>query len=417
MSVQTFFSANVRLISYRLFVLFVTSLAVLLSAASCSLIPGQNNREDVTLGLLKKDPSIRETFGRINTVETLSGDKDSDGLLGANVVEIVSESENNLFVLTESRGLFKTENGGQFWDRRYIFAVGSDGGDSDTRNVEINDQIARNNTIVGTDFEISPTNPNLLFVAGSIDDVGKIWRSEDNGETFREVYSEIEKGNNVISVAVDGRDSTKIYALLEGGVVLRSNDSGATWRKIREFNTQAVQLGVVPEFNNVLFVLLQKKGYWFSLDNGDSWNEVPLSREDSAIGERQTNDFTIRSDIFDQDDFGKFERLIPVTKERNSWVLLADRQIWYTDNLARPFIKLVLPLTDEKYKVASVAIDPVRGVDRLLVSIDDNLFETNNRGQSWSTNDSIGLSSEIGNINDIVIEDNNPNIIYLGLTE
>ncbi len=416
MSVQTFTSSISSTLSQRIFVLFISSLAILLSAASCSLIPGLNNSNDVTLGLLKKDPSIRDSFGRINTVETLSGDKDSSGLLNSNVVEIARESNDNLFALTEDSGLFKTDNGGQYWSRRYIFAVGSNNGDSEERNEEINGQLARNNSVVGVDLEISPANPNLLFVSGTIDDIGKIWRSEDNGKTFKEVYSEIDKGNSVVSVAVDGRNGNIVYALLEGGVVLRSDDTGATWRKIREFNTDAVQLDVVPEFNNSLFVLLKKQGYWFSLNNGDSWNQIELTHEDSEIGERQTDDFSVRSSIFDEDGFGVFESLIPVTNKKNSWILLADRQIWYSDDLNKPFIKLVLPLTDEKYKVASVAVDPERGIDRVLVSIDDNLFETNNRGQSWTTNNAIGISSEIGNISDIVIEDSNTNVLYLGLT-
>ena len=410
-----FFAANP--LRFRLLVLAVTSLAVLTSAASCTL-PGLNlglNQETVTYGVLKRDPSIRESFGRINTVKNLNGEDNSNGLLDVSTQELLQLTPNNLFLLTENRGLYETENGGRFWERKYIYPVGSDLSEPEQRNAEITAQVVANNNIATTDLEISERNPNIMFVAGTVNRIGKIWRSENAGRTFQEVHSEISPGNSIVGVQIDARQDNVVYALLEGGVLIRSNDSGDSWTKIQDFSQNAVQLGVVPEFDDLLFILFSRDGYVFSRDRGESWEEVELSREASQIGESQTKDFTIRSSLFDPASFGRFERLIPIRNARGSWLLLADNQIWYTDDLAQPFIKMVLPLTEERYEVASVAVDPAAGVDRVLVSIDDNLFQTQNRGRSWSTSDLIGLNTQIGNINSIVIDEQNPNVVYLGL--
>lgn len=403
---------------FRLLVLFVTSLAVLTSAVSCSL-PGFDNfgrnREPVTYGVLKRDPKIRDSFGRINTVKNLNGEDNSNGLLSVSTQEMLQLTPDNLFLLTENKGLYETENAGRFWERRYIYPVGSDLPDPEARNAEIAAQVAANDNIVTTDLEISSRNPNIMFVTGTVENIAKIWRSENGGRTFQEVYSEINRGDSIVGVEIDALSDNVVYALLEGGVLVRSRDSGDTWTKIQDFSQNAVQLGVVPEFDNVLYILFGRDGYAFSRDQGATWQNIDLTREPSQIGESQTKDFTIRRDILNPASFGRFERLIPVRNNKGSWLLLADKQIWYTEDLSKPFIKMVLPLTEEKYKVASVAVDPSFGVDRVLVSIDNNLFETKNRGESWSTNNIIGLNTEIGNINSIVIDERNSNVVYLGL--
>ena len=403
---------------FRILVLLVTSLAVLTSAASCDFLPNINlgfNREPVTYGVLKKDPKIRDSFGRINTVKNLNGQDNPNGLLDVSTQELLPLTSDNLFLLTEEKGLYETENGGRFWERRYIYPVGSDLSDPEARNAEIAAQVAANDNIVTTDDEISTRNPNIIFVAGTVERIGKIWRSENGGRTFREVYSEINSGDSIVGVEIDALSDNVVYALLEGGVLVRSRDSGDTWTKIQDFSQNAVQLGVVPEFDNLLFILFGGQGYAYSRDQGATWQNVPLTRESSKIGENQTKDFTIRRDVLDPTTFGRFQRLVPIRNNQGSWLLLADNQIWYTEDITKPFIKMVLPLTEEKYKVASVGVDPSVGVDRVLVSIDNNLFETKNRGESWSTNNIIGLNTQIGDINSIVIDERNSNIVYLGL--
>jgi hypothetical protein len=402
---------------YRTSVVAFSCIAILTSAASCSLLPQiGNSKNSKSYGLLKKDPSVKDIFGRINNIRYSDGKTNPEGLQSANIVEIEQLSSNNLFVLTENKGIFETNDGGRNWDRSYIFPIISNAKDQKTKDTEITSIIQKNDAIIGTDFEISSRNPNLVLVTGSINGISKIWRSEDGGKSYKEVYSEIDKGNNLVGVEIDSKNDNIVLGLLEGGVVIRSLDAGKTWSKIKDFSSNAVQIGVVPEFDNLLFVLFTGKPMQYSSDSGVTWQESVFSHEQSNIGESQAKDFTIRSDIFKKESFGQFEELIPVKKQKNSWILLADNQVWYTDRLDQPFIKMVLPLTDEKYKIAAVGIDPDKGVDRLLVSIEDNLFETTNRGQSWTTSDLVGLSTPSGDINNILIDKYNTNIIYMGLT-
>jgi photosystem II stability/assembly factor-like uncharacterized protein len=414
----TIFGIKISDIAFKVSVLIITSLAVLTSAASCTLIPSfLNNKKDISYGLVKKDPGVRTTFGKINAVKTLNDSTNSEGLLQSSIVEIAQITPQNLFALTANQGLYETNNGGRAWERKYIFPVGSSANNTEARNNELNAQIAQNNSIQNTDVEFSSRNPNLIFVAGTKDKVGKIWRSEDGGREFEEVHSEIGSGNTITGVAIDGKNDNIVYALLSEGIVIRSSDAGKTWTKIKDFQTKTIQLNVVPEYDNLLFVLLENQGFRYSRDNGTTWQEIELNREQSKVGESQTKDFTLRTDALNKTKFGRYSKLIEVPGSTTAWVMIADQQIWYTDSLDKPFIKFVLPITQEKYNKATVAIDPIQGIQRVLVSVDNNLFETTNKGVSWTTNDSIGLNSEIGDISDIEIDKENPNIIYMGLTK
>lgn len=417
----------------RVLIVIFTSITILGTAASCS-IPFINNQSKPTViyGVLKNDPAVRsDGFVRANAVLQPDGSTDNQGLSGLSVLKIERISKDLLFSLTKQKGLFKSSNGGQIWQRIYLIPVGSNNSDAKAKTQEINNQIAANDKIQITDFAIDPNNEKVIYLSVIENRLGKIYQSLDQGVTFKEVYSEVQNDIEVLFLTVDPLNSNNIFAILEKGALLRSLDSGLTWKKVRSFKDTPVQIGFVPEFDKLFFVLFQDEGLAYSKDLGDTWITQKLTKSASSIGESQPKD-SLDLGFGGKATFGRYEKLIPVTAgilvdkattkitnptAKKPWILLADKQIWYSQNSGENFTKLALPLQSEQANIYDVAPDPNSGLSRIIASIDNRLFITTNQGQSWNTQDNVNLSNPTGNISQIVVEKENNQIIYLGLID
>lgn len=414
----------------RIAIVTLTIVAILGTASSCS-IPGflNNNTTQITYGVIKKDPAVRaDGFVRANAVVGLDGNTDNQGLSGLSTLKIFRVDKSKLFILTKEKGLFKTENGGQTWTRIYLIPVGSSNSDNNARQKEITAQIASNDALEINDFAIDSLAPQVIYISVLEGGFGKIYQSLDEGKNFKEIYSEVVKDIRVLFLTVDPLNSSNIFAILEEGALLRSLDSGLSWQKVRSFRDTPVQIGFVPEFNNLFFVLFERDGLAYSNNTGTSWEVLALTKAASEIGENQPKDGL---DInFNQNKkFGRYEKIIPVTAGityrsngsvnnptgKNPWLLVADKQMWYSSDAGNDFKKLVLPLQSEQANIYDVAPDPNSGLNRILASVDNRLFITTNQGQSWNTQDNINLSTAIGNISQILIEPENTEVFYLTL--
>ncbi|MEM1312822.1 MAG: hypothetical protein AAGF07_05165 [Patescibacteria group bacterium] len=403
----------------RTLTIIFSCVALLTTAQSCS-IPGFTPTAPANptiLGILKQGDSrsTSQNFIKINAVRQLDGNVNVDGLSNLSGLKTIRYDQDILYLLTQEKGLFRSETGGYTWDRKYIFPVGSTKTDQNEINRELNSQITRNNLVIPTDLAINPQNDQIIYVAATDNKVGKVFQSTDGGETFRESYTEVKTNTGVRFITVDPRNPLRVYAVLLGGSLIRSLDGGFTWQKIRSFKETPVQIGFVPEFNNILFLLFPSQGLAVSSNDGEDFRTVELTKEQSSIGENQPKDGLDLS-FSGNSTFGRYDKIVPITANTSeSWILLADKQIWYTDNLDTKMTKLVLPLQSEQQNLLDVAPDPKLGLEKILVSINDKLFESTNKGISWSVNNRI--TTKIGNIGQILIDPDDTKVIYLMLLD
>ncbi len=409
-----------NIILKRVLMLFLSSIIILTTAQSCSIPGFRNNQTPATLGLLKKgDPrSKSDKYIKINAVKQLDGNISVDGLSGISGIKLVNYNKDTLYFLTSGKGLFKTTDGGYTWQRKYIFKVQSNKTDQKQRDTEINNLINLNNSVVFTDLAIDPSNENIIYLAGKYSNFGKIYQSIDGGETFNEIYTEINQNIAVNLLAINPQRPLRVFAVLSGGSLIRSNDGGVTWQKIQSFEETPIQINFIPEFDNKFFILFPKNGIAFSDNDGDKWNLQKLSKRASIIGEEQSKD-SFDFGFGPKELVGIYEKIIPVTadKNKNSWILIADSQLWYSRDINANFAKLVLPLENEKQNLYDAQPDPTLGLEKILISLNDRLFETRNQGRSWNVIDNITM--KIGNIRQILIvrqEGESSNAVYLLLS-
>ncbi|WP_420592745.1 WD40/YVTN/BNR-like repeat-containing protein [Robiginitalea biformata] len=135
----------------------------------------------------------------------------------------------NIYKPTQERGVYKSTDGGETW-RKVLFA---------------NEQAG------AVDLTFDPTNPRILYAStwrvqrtpyslSSGGDGSALWKSTDSGET----WTEISKNDGfptdtlgIIGVAVSPVNSQRVFAIVENkdkGGLYRSEDGGETWKQIND---------------------------------------------------------------------------------------------------------------------------------------------------------------------------------------
>ena len=186
----------------------------------------------------------------------------------------------NLFGDHEERGLFRSRDGGETWEKvLYI---------SDTTGV--------------VDVAMDPANPRILYAgawavrrtpwtidSGSLD--GGIYKSTDGGDTWARVEGGLPHDGLVgrTSVSISGANPERVWALVEAdgdtGGLYRSDDGGDSWRRVnreRRFLQRAwYYIHVIADPLDADTVYVLNVGFFKSTDGGEDFEQVQVPHGDN----------------------------------------------------------------------------------------------------------------------------------------
>lgn len=186
----------------------------------------------------------------------------------------------NIFGPNEERGLFRSKNGGETWEK-ILF---------------INDKTG------AIDINIDPNNPRILYagfwrverkpwtlIDGSED--GGVYKSVDGGDNWERVHGGLpDKGLlGKVDIAVSPADSDRIWVMQqtskeETGGLYRSDDGGESWtrvngeHKLRQRQYYYTHLYADPIDKNTVYVL--NTGFYKSTDAGKTFERIPVPHGD-----------------------------------------------------------------------------------------------------------------------------------------
>jgi photosystem II stability/assembly factor-like uncharacterized protein len=411
----------------KLALVSLISVAVLGTAASCSLNPfAPQESSSSVFGMLKQDPSIKQdTFGKINNVKAINGKVDSEGLTGLSVTKIKQINSKILFALTVEKGVYKTSDAGKSWERIYIYPVNFTT-DKDKQK-ELEAQLKKNDDLQVTNFWVSENEENkqeLIYFAVRENKTGKIFKTENGGRDVKEVHSEINQETSVDFVVIDPQSDDHVYALLDRNALIQTLDGGKTWQKLNDYTNakdKIMQIGILPG-SNTFFIFYEKIGL-FTSEDGQKWKKQPISKTAEDASVEKSDDTAVekvqrRVAPKTLPAFKQYQRIIPVDVgegDPKPAIMLADKEIWFTQDLAEgKFIQIKnLPVQSDKIVIQDVAVDPELGIQKIYVATGSRLLVSENAGETWA-NKQIGVNG-IGTISRVVIDKENPEVIYLAV--
>lgn len=214
----------------------------------------------------------------------------------------------NIYAPSESRGVFRSEDGGQNWEKtlyideyhgvsdmdiapnnpNILFAAmwrferkpwthrtgseeggifkSSDGGKSWKK---IEQGLPKLMGRIGV--KIAPSNPDVVYVIAESDE-GTLFRSDDKGESFTKVSDDVRivsRGLYYTDMRVDPADENRIYSV--SSLLQRSIDGGKSWQRIAPSIHIDFHAMWIDPLNPQRMWVGQDGGVAFSLNHGDNW--------------------------------------------------------------------------------------------------------------------------------------------------
>ena len=185
----------------------------------------------------------------------------------------------NPFTPNDERGVYRSSDGGASWEN-VLFVSDSTG---------------------AVDLEFAPDDPNTIYasmwqterkpwtiISGGMQ--GGVFISRDGGDSWDRATDGLPTGlRGKSDLAVSAADPDRVYVLIEApaetGGVYRSDDRGATWRQISDFQPIRNRpfyynnLEGHPTDPDILWGMAE--GHWKSVDGGQSWVAEPTPHGDN----------------------------------------------------------------------------------------------------------------------------------------
>jgi photosystem II stability/assembly factor-like uncharacterized protein len=155
----------------------------------------------------------------------------------------------SVFVGTVENGIFKTENGGDTWQQivfppKKIYSFIPDKNDPDKR----------------------------MFASGVLGDQGKMFRTDDGGANWKDIYSEPGQGTFVSALSQHFSDRNVIFAGTSTGTVVKSVDGGNTWKNIgNKIDGSVSDIAFDSKKKLVTYLLAAGRKLYYSPDGGARW--------------------------------------------------------------------------------------------------------------------------------------------------
>ena len=224
-----------------------------------SVAPGNHNR-------LYAVGSSNQLFSSFDGGQSWSGAHPQfDHNTSINRVVVDPMNSQVAYVVTDTAGVWKTENDGATWMQR-----------SASLPVRVNA------------FAVDPAEPLTLYVAGWFSTDDRIFKSTDGGLTWAPTPTQ-PAGDVSLELVIDRRDPQVIYAVQRFGIS-RSSNGGASWTALTFGEPANGMLSrtliIDPELSTTLYAAWTPDGQGFqrSVDGGTTWQRVPWTPVHPSTG-------------------------------------------------------------------------------------------------------------------------------------
>ena len=175
-----------------------------------------------------------------------------------------------MFLGIKDKGIFKSTDGGLSWEQK-------------------NEGIPMDrNDVIFYRILINPNDSNQILAAGITKKYGKIIKSSDGGEHWREVLVESRPNYIISDLATNNQE---VVASSQIGNVYESSDFGDSWNVIGQFSDEVSSISI--NRSGVVYISTSTLGAFKTADSGKNWAGITESINRQAESFRKINDLSV----------------------------------------------------------------------------------------------------------------------------
>lgn len=359
--------------------LLVSMLAVLpLLASGCSFNVNTQGATANDVGGVLVSPDKGEHFKQLSALFT--GTCPPSSIASANILDFHADpGDSSAVYAATDQGLYYTYNVARGWFK----AVNG-----------------LPETVIN-DVAVDAKNKCMIFVASG----NKLYRSSDCSRSWSEVYTDNNAGIQVSAVAVDHYDDHNIYLGTSRGDIIKSTDGGSSWRTIQRLDDGVRRIIINPHDSRLIFVASVKSGLFRFNGNSTAANLDDLQDYKNRFDGSNWSD--LNSELKEFDLGFNFKDLLIAND--NTMFLATDKVLLKSLDNGKGWIKIKLITPEKDANINAVAVNPKNPKEIYYVT-NTTFFKSDDGGINWSTKQLV--TSRAGS--DLLIDFNNPQIIYLG---
>jgi len=264
---------------------------------------------------------------------------------------------------------------------------------------------------------ISPSNPNVIYAGSEV----AFYRSDDGGNTWQKFNKPSEgcygppgiRAGFPISAVVDPNDPMTIFANNYSGGVFKSTDGARTWVDASKGYTGAdLRDIVVDPYTRETVYTIGRSGPYRSYDGGANWEGLAFSPASEAEWYAVALNPQNAREVIIGDEFTG--SIYKSTNGGYSWKLVfKNPEVNGNDPLKRHGFKTIAYApSDPSIIYAGMRIQSRAVEGDLPLGPSFGVYKSVNGGETWSAMNS-GLDSTTKNINDVIVDPDNPDVAYV----
>jgi photosystem II stability/assembly factor-like uncharacterized protein len=338
---------------------------MLLVLSGCSL-PGME-------GSGQQGGSVLKSVDGGQTFESKVKIDDTSNIASVEVLSMVINPQNsqNIFLGTRDHGIFVTEDGGEHWKKLNYLAK----------------------KVYGLTMDAQ--NPKRIFATGEWQNQGRIYRSEDAGVTWKEIYTEPSGGTVMLSLAESSVNPSTLYAGTSNGVVVKTTDGGETWSNVAletGLNQGMISAIVfdVSQSETVYFVA-RNRGLFMTRDGGRTVTDLREATRETVGGA------TVLA-------------LTPDPVRSGTVYAGTDKGLFRGTDFGQTWTEVSIIESSKQFPIRSVAVNP-RNSGEIMYNAAVTLYKSTDGGAHWSTHRLPG--SRVAGV--MTYDPADPSVVYIGL--
>ena len=242
-------------------------------------------------------------------------------------------------------------------------------------------------------LEINPRDENVVYASGVWQGRGKIFKSQDFGKNWKEIYTSAANGPLVVSITIDTNNPNIIYASTSDNQIIKTNNEGEAWKNI--FTGQNPVLKVaIDKSNSSLIYFVTTGAIERSKNGGADFEDISKQAIDKETGNR---DFSV----------------VVTDPYNGSWVYAAGGMgILRSKNSGDTWEKVNILNNPQNFPVKAVSINPANSRE-IIYGASQAAYKSADEGTNWSTFQ-FESSKSVKVLRHSTVD---PNVIYLGLSK